>query len=169
MVREKQTVELTLIQANDLPPVTSRNSCHAYLKMGLLVPDKDFTTAVRHKSRVYMESLSPKLEDDLYLFPVANEQCLQVDGAVLVIEVYSHSKMRAHTPIGVIVINCKEIPTLAPEDKELVEPSQKLILTLPVFTPCDPPALDELCERSEDRAAIDFAKRMKKIRAKTAV
>ena len=57
--------------------------------------------------------------------PVANEQCLQVDGAVLVIEVYSHSKMRAHTPIGVIVINCKEIPTLAPEEKELVEPSQK--------------------------------------------
>ena len=57
----------SVIQANDLPPVTSRNSCHAYLKMGLLVPDKDFTTAVRHKSRVYMESLSPKLEDDLYL------------------------------------------------------------------------------------------------------
>ena len=66
---------------------------------------------------------SPPLPDTYS--PVAKEQYLQVDGAVLVIEVYSHSKVHAHTPIGVIVINCKEIPTLAPEDKELVEPSQK--------------------------------------------
>lgn len=90
--REKQAVELTckytyihmhahapphsvsvsllphsVIQANDLPPVSIGNSCHAYLKMGLLVPDKDFTTAVRYKSRVYERSLSPKLQDDLYL------------------------------------------------------------------------------------------------------
>ncbi len=54
---------------------------------------------------------------------------------------------------------------LSPFSHDIPIPPSRLTLNLPIFIPCDSPALNELSERSKDAVAIAFAKRMRKLKA----
>ena len=114
------------------------------------------------------------------------EKSLKEAGALLLVEVYSHDRLGSHTPIGVVVVKCSDIPVFSdsiPEDSELASKSPtkyvcmlltmscvlhsllllRLALVLPITKPCDCEAFKELRERSNDPRAAQFVKRIKKL------
>jgi BAI1-associated protein 3 len=161
-MKEKQVIDLTLIRATGLPPLSIHNSCDCYMKISA-VPESFFPNAQRMKSEVYRRNLDPVFEAEFAL--PAREYTLNNPGAAVLVEVYSYDHLKSHVPIGVVVVACKDIPVLAPstvpEEEELVvESPKRKTLELPIIVPCQTMALTELQERSDGGEALKRIKRL---------
>ena len=163
-IKERQRVDIQLVRASELPGVNVKKTCDAYFKVAL-VPEELFKME-RLKSKVYKNNRDPVMDAEFH-FGNVQEKSLKEAGALLLVEVYSHDRLGSHTPIGVVVVKCSDIPVFSdsiPEDSELASKSPtKLALVLPITKPCDCEAFKELRERSNDPRAAQFVKRIKKL------
>ncbi|XP_065899181.1 BAI1-associated protein 3-like isoform X3 [Dysidea avara] len=144
-IQDKQTLEITVVKATNLPALSSHGPCNPYVQISLMPKGRFDIGAVKtqHKTK----DVNPEYYTEFNI--KVEENFLDMSGSVLTLSIYNHHLI-SNEFLGIAIIDGTEIPRLPSGSSNIDDPNapQRKTYELPLVVDTMTPALEELAERS---------------------